>query len=633
MHKRIVIFLTSMAVLFGLALTAVAQTNVLNLHGNQQSEVICEGRRLRVKRINDTQITVSCKPHKDEPIEQRVVGFTLINADTNQDIGPLNDGDTLNLATLPTRNLNIRGDTDPAAVGSVRFGINDVEDYHTENISPYALVGDNAGDYNSWTPDVGQYIFTITPYTEANGAGTVGTGLTIVVNIIDEGTDPTPTPVPTDDPTPTPDPTDDPTPTPVPTDDPTPTPDPTNTPVPPINPDDLSEIGIDLNTLNQIRTDVAAGVYDRACTPEEHDSQKWHLIVSSEHQCYYDHHHGDDPNYVNDIFGEPGTWFDQPGQSISYPWQTFKAQTATESNEEYIANGQMENDLKHEGYGWVVRRNQPCPQPFCTTDFRLQFHGVFGTMGAVVRYHSYSFEARVCEDSNDPSSCGIVRNGGWADFGRLFTVEDGVISCGHGVDENFIDLPADTLYKPIERPEARDEVRCHPTITTLPAYPARRPLAEWWSHSPSDRIRFRLRSYDPLGNINPVNPTQWDLFCDIDDTDCRYNQSIMSAFIAYVLPIPEFYGDTRLDSDRDGRTDFVGFGNRWGFPAPDCTAVGLDCVPVEYSDVVLYLYPDNNGVPKEARYLHHPCDRCTRVDFDLAPAGQKWITWYYRHAQ
>jgi hypothetical protein len=50
---------------------------------------------------------------------QSVVSFDLINADTDQVIGPLNDGDILNLATLPTRNLNVRANTSPSTVGSV----------------------------------------------------------------------------------------------------------------------------------------------------------------------------------------------------------------------------------------------------------------------------------------------------------------------------------------------------------------------------------------------------------------------------------------------------------------------------------------------------------------------------------
>jgi hypothetical protein len=412
---------------------------------------------------------------------------------------------------------------------------------------------------------------------------------------------------------------------------PGPEPEPTDTPEPeptdPPGPGEDYEIGIDLYELDAIQADIQYGVYNRPCTEEEHDPNQWHLLVSPEHQCHYDHHHGDDPHLVDDIFGPPGEWFERPYQSISYPWQTFPAQTMYESNEAYI--GQMENDLKHEGYGWIVRRNQPCPDQNCITDFRLQYHGILGAHGAVTRFHSYSFEARACQNPNDPGSCGIIRNGGWADYGRLFTTDQ--ISCNHDVQANFIDLPADTLYFPIDRPEARDEIRCHPTVTDLSSYPGSVPLAEWWAHSPGDLVRFQLRSFDPLGNIDQNDPSQWQLHCDTNDLDCRYNQSIMTAWIGYVIHLHEFRDGVSLDSDRNGRTDYLGYADRWGSPAAGCNESGLDCIPVEYNDVVLTLYPDENGVPKEARYTHDICDECVKVDYDLSPPGEKWITWFYKY--
>jgi hypothetical protein len=409
---------------------------------------------------------------------------------------------------------------------------------------------------------------------------------------------------------------------------PTPTPEPPSGETPPLF---GLEIGINLDTLNSIKAEIAQGLYDRPCSEAEHNSTQWHLLVNPANKCHYDHHHGDDPNYVNDLFGQPGAWFSQPGQSISYPWQTFKAQHAYEPNDTYIATKQMENDLKHEGYLWVVRRNQPCPQPYCVTDFRLQVHAIFGAMDAVVRYHSFSFEARVCQNPNNPASCGIVRNGGWADFGRLLTT-DGVLDCGH-TQRDFIDLPADTLYFPIDRPEARDEIRCHPILTTLPTYPSDRPIAEWWAHGPLDR-RFQLRSFDPLGNINRDDPARWHLYCQLNDPACRYNQSITTVWIGYVLKVPEFHNDShvRLDANQDGRTDYRGFSDRWGTFVNTCTQPGLDCIPTEFSNVVLNEFPNPEGVFKEASYLHHICNDCPKVDFDLSPPNQQWITWFFRHA-
>ncbi|MBZ0275832.1 MAG: hypothetical protein K8I60_06790, partial [Anaerolineae bacterium] len=181
------------------------------------------------------------------------------------------------------------------------------------------------------------------------------------------------------------------------------------------------EAGINVNALNQIKADIANGVYNRPCTPEEHDPTRWHTLVNVERKCHYDHQHGDDPYYASDLFGEPGAWFNAPGQSIAYPWQTFPARTLNEPDTAYLNSGQMENQAAHEGYGWVVRRDQPCPTGNCVTDFRLQYNAIFGASGAIVRFHSFSLEARVCVTANDPATCGMMRLGGWADFGPLFT--------------------------------------------------------------------------------------------------------------------------------------------------------------------------------------------------------------------
>ena len=103
---------------------------------------------------------------------QSVTSFTLVNADTDQDIGPLNDGDVINLAGLPTPNLNVRADTVPNTVGSVVFGLDANSTFRTETSPPYALAGDSSGDYHPWTPSLGVHTLTATPFTDSNGGGT-----------------------------------------------------------------------------------------------------------------------------------------------------------------------------------------------------------------------------------------------------------------------------------------------------------------------------------------------------------------------------------------------------------------------------------------------------------------------------
>jgi hypothetical protein len=120
-----------------------------------------------------------------------VQSFTLINADTDQPIAgfdPLTSGATLNLATLPTRNLNIRANTSPATVGSVVFGFDTNPNTRTESGAPYALAGDASGNYFPWTPAVGPHTVKATPYSGSGATGTAGTPLTITFTVTDSGT-------------------------------------------------------------------------------------------------------------------------------------------------------------------------------------------------------------------------------------------------------------------------------------------------------------------------------------------------------------------------------------------------------------------------------------------------------------
>ena len=124
------------------------------------------------------------------PSGQSVASFTLIDADNDVPIAgydPIPDAATLNLATLPTRNLNIRANTNPAAVGSVRFGLDANASYGTDNAAPYALAGDaNGTDYLAWTPSVGSHTVTATPYSAADAGGTAGTARTLSFTVTDK---------------------------------------------------------------------------------------------------------------------------------------------------------------------------------------------------------------------------------------------------------------------------------------------------------------------------------------------------------------------------------------------------------------------------------------------------------------
>ena len=118
-------------------------------------------------------------------INQSITSLTLYNADTKRSIQTLTNGSTLNLAALPTKNLNIRANTSPTTVGSVVFALSGTESKSvTESQGPYDLMGDDG----AWTPAVGSYTLKATPYTLSSGGGTAGVSLSINFDVVNQST-------------------------------------------------------------------------------------------------------------------------------------------------------------------------------------------------------------------------------------------------------------------------------------------------------------------------------------------------------------------------------------------------------------------------------------------------------------
>jgi hypothetical protein len=125
----------------------------------------------------------------------QVTSFTLVNADNEEDIQTLTEGAILNLATLPSNNLNIRANTSPSIVGSVEFNLRGAQSRSIiENIMPYVLFGNSGTDYFAWTPDVGSYSLMATPYSSSGSTGTAGIGLTVNFSVVSDNNNPQPPP-------------------------------------------------------------------------------------------------------------------------------------------------------------------------------------------------------------------------------------------------------------------------------------------------------------------------------------------------------------------------------------------------------------------------------------------------------
>jgi hypothetical protein len=92
----------------------------------------------------------------------------------------------VNLANLPSRNLNIRVNTE-TRVGSVRITL-DGGAARVENNPPYAMAGDDSGNYRPWTPTIGTHTVTATPYPLRNGGGEPGLSRSLSFTVVNTAT-------------------------------------------------------------------------------------------------------------------------------------------------------------------------------------------------------------------------------------------------------------------------------------------------------------------------------------------------------------------------------------------------------------------------------------------------------------
>ncbi|NJO00707.1 MAG: hypothetical protein HC880_02580 [Bacteroidia bacterium] len=115
-----------------------------------------------------------------------IKSFTLINADTDQEIGPLNDGDTIN-TTEVGRYLTFVAQVDTSVeVKSMIFFLNNVRT-NVEVVAPYALYGNQGNDYfgrNNFNP--GRYTLKAIAYSETFGQGQSLDTLSITFTVISQ---------------------------------------------------------------------------------------------------------------------------------------------------------------------------------------------------------------------------------------------------------------------------------------------------------------------------------------------------------------------------------------------------------------------------------------------------------------
>ncbi|MCB0324428.1 MAG: hypothetical protein KDD69_12685, partial [Bdellovibrionales bacterium] len=81
-----------------------------------------------------------------------------------------------------TTRLNVRAETCPPTIGSVRFLL-DGQTVMTENVAPYAFAGDTNGNYRDFVFPLGNHSLRAVPYPAPNAGGAAGISEEVAVTV------------------------------------------------------------------------------------------------------------------------------------------------------------------------------------------------------------------------------------------------------------------------------------------------------------------------------------------------------------------------------------------------------------------------------------------------------------------
>ena len=160
------------------------QSNLVFDGGSSQ---YCLGESARQELIDNSMWLIFDAGLNCEGIGPTVTEFILVDADSDADIMVLNDGAVIDVTNLPSTNLNIRAEAN-SLTESVFMEISGaINASRNENVAPYALFGDNGGNYAGRMFSAGNYSVNATPYSQDNKAGNEGSALAINFEIINPG--------------------------------------------------------------------------------------------------------------------------------------------------------------------------------------------------------------------------------------------------------------------------------------------------------------------------------------------------------------------------------------------------------------------------------------------------------------
>jgi hypothetical protein len=113
---------------------------------------------------------------------QQVVSFTLVNASTNKDIMTIANGSKISLKAIGTDKLNVRANLANGTSTVVKMVLSGADSKtRLDDKAPYALFGDESGDYNNWSAEKGSFTLKATPYAGTKDKVGAATGSTATI--------------------------------------------------------------------------------------------------------------------------------------------------------------------------------------------------------------------------------------------------------------------------------------------------------------------------------------------------------------------------------------------------------------------------------------------------------------------
>jgi len=220
------------------------------------------------------------------------------------------------------------------------------------------------------------------------------------------------------------------------------------------------------------------------------------------------------------------------------------------------------------------------PNDGCFISWRVQVHSLGTAADAVVRYHSFSFEAVV----DYHGQRGIVRHGGHIDGGHLALLADNATkSVCPKLPSNEPILQEDWALAAACGKGVR---RAHSGANLPDPYQDHSAYrVNWYSTHKVASVGPQIEEWGPIDFQNPSNQLFYPASAKGNNSNGRIEN--MSADISYSW--------LKAAADASGLVRFRGYTDRTGNQVSGCSVASVDCVPLSVEGVRPFQYLFNSG--------------------------------------